>query len=149
MQFLNPSLTEAHNILKSLDKAERNPSIGAPVYAWDGDDFTSLIYRGILTEVHETTKVVDGIVKATVKFEVADEFNNNDCMTFDHVVKLGKSSKGRKVFCEEFIGHIYGKLHSGELVIVTDCGYTVYMKPEDVIDFDWEKAKVACAKKND
>lgn len=149
MQFLNLSLTEAHNILNSLDKAERNPSLGAPVYAWDGNDFTSLIYRGILTGVHETTEIVGSDVKVTVKFEVADEFNNNDCMTFDHVVKLDKSSKGRKVFCEEFIGHIYGKVRSGKLAIVTCGGNTVYMKPEDVVDFDWEKAKVACAEKND
>lgn len=150
MQFLNLSLTEAHKIIKSLDKELVYPSIGTAVYAWDGDGFTSLIYRGILKEVRNTTKVVDGNVRNVVKFAVADELNSDDYpTTFDHVVELSESNEGRKVITKDFIGHIISKSLAGELVVETCTGEMIHVKPEDVIDFDWEKIKVACAKTND
>lgn len=149
MQFLNVSLNKAHDILKHRDAALTRPQIGTAVYAWDGDGFTSLIYRGILTEVRETTKIVDGNVKTTTTFVVADEFNNDSYSTFDNVVKLHKSFEGRKVCNEDFIGYIVGKLGNGDLIVDSPNGCTIYVKPEDVIDFDWEKIKVACAKTND
>lgn len=150
MQFLkNLSLTEAHKIIKSLDKELVYPSIGTAVYAWDGGGFTSLIYRGVLKEVRNTTMVVDGNVRNVVKFAVADELDNLAYMYFDHVVELDESNKGRKVIAEDFIGHIISKSLDGELVVETCTGEMIHVKPEDVIDFDWEKIKVACAKTND